>query len=47
MSGFLNYSSRSQSQSISGGPEELNEREKTPEGNIEKVTIYQSTNNHK
>jgi hypothetical protein len=27
----------SQLQSISGGPEELNEREKTTEGNIEKV----------
>jgi hypothetical protein len=47
MTGLLNYSSRSQLQSLSGGIEELKEREKTMEGNIEKVTIYQSTNSHK
>jgi hypothetical protein len=47
MTGFLNYSSWSQLQSLSGGPEEFKEREKTTEGTIEKVTIYQSMNNHK
>jgi hypothetical protein len=47
MMGFLNYSSWSQLQSKSGGPEEFKDREKTMEGTLETVTIYQSSNNHK
>jgi hypothetical protein len=47
MMGILNYSSCSQLQSICEGTEEFKEREKTMEGTFDKVTIYQSTNNHK
>jgi hypothetical protein len=43
----LNYTSCSQFQNTRGGTEEFNEREKTMEGYVEKVTIYRAKSNKK